>query len=403
MRRAGSTLAPTVGAAPAVVMGDPGNFTPYYIDSLCRSLADLGVPARVISSPPLFEPVDPEGRYAIDRLFSPSLRGPLARLTRHRRRLRQVLKALGYPAGLWRTWRALRKQAPAVFHVHWALVPALDALLLGALRKRGWRVVYTVHDPLPPAGRLAHRHYRRLLSQVDVAIVHTPHLAGQLVGDYPTVAERVRVVPHGGSALPPSSAAERAHARARLGIEADRPVLLFFGMIKPYKGLEFLLDAMPAIRADCPRALLLAAGEALMPMRPVHEQIARLGLQDSVRLRESFVPQDEAPLYFMAADLLVAPYTDIAASGVVAQAQTYGLPAVVTRVGGLPEFVEPEGCGLVVPPRSPDALSEGIRRLLADPAALAEMGRRARQRIARDHDWSAVARQTLAVYQGPTG
>jgi len=396
------TLPPAVGTVPAVIMGDPGNYTPYYIDSLCRSLADLGVPARVVSSPPLFEPVDPEGRYAIDRLFSPAIRGPIARLTRHRRRLRQALKAIGYPAGLWRTWRTLRSRTASVFHVHWALVPALDAVLLAALRKRGWRVVYTVHDPLPPAGRLAHRAYARLLSHVDAAIVHTPHLGRQLLADYPSVAGRVHVVPHGGTALPPLSAADRAQARARLALEADRPVLLFFGMLKPYKGLEFLIEAMPGILAAAPRATLLVAGEALMPMRPIHEQIERLGLRDALRLRESFVPQDEAPLYFAAADLLVAPYTDIAASGVVAQAQTYGLPAVVTRVGGLPEFVEPEGCGLVVPPRSPEALTEAIRQALADPEALAEMGRRARRRIGRDHDWGAVARQTLAVYQGPT-
>src|SRR6185437_1503523 len=176
----------------------------------------------------------------------------------------------------------------------------------------------------------AHRAYARLLSHVDAAIVHTPHLGRQLLADYPSVAGRVHVVPHGGTALLP--------------LETDRPVLLFFGMLKPYKGLEFLIEAMPGILAAAPRATLLVAGEALMPMRPIHEQIGRLGLRDAVRLRESFVPQDEAPLYFAAADLLVAPYTDIAASGVVAQAQTYGLPAVVTRVGGLPEFVEPEGC-----------------------------------------------------------
>lgn len=400
MSRSASTPASALETAPAVVMGDPGNFTPYYIDSLCRSLGDLGVPTRVVSSPPLFEPVDAEGRYAIDRLFSPSLRGPMARLLRRRHRLRQALKAIGYPLGLWRTWRALRARPASVFHVHWALIPVLDAVLLAALRKRGWRIAYTVHDPLPPAGRLAHRHYARLLSCVDAAIVHTPHLSRQLIADYPGVAERVHVVPHGGSAPAPVTTTDRAQARARLGLEGDRPVLLFFGMIKPYKGLEFLLEAMPGILASFPRAILLAAGEALMPMRPIHEQIERLGLRTAVRLRESFVPQEDAPLYFAAADLLVAPYTDIAASGVVAQAQAYSLPAVVTRVGGLPEFVESESCGFVVPPRAPEALSEAICRALADPNALAEMGRRARLRISRDHDWGAVARQTLAVYQG---
>src|SRR4029077_1260081 len=177
--RPASTLTSAVRTAPGWVMGDPGNSPPYYIDSLCRSLADLGVPARVVSSPPLFEPVDPEGRYAIDRFFFPSMRGPIARLTRHRRRLRQAMKAIGYPAGLWRTWRALRSRAASIFHLHWALVPALDGLLLGALRARGWGFVSTAPAPLPPADGRAPGGSARLLAHVDAAIVHTPHLGQQ--------------------------------------------------------------------------------------------------------------------------------------------------------------------------------------------------------------------------------
>ncbi|MFI5376496.1 MAG: glycosyltransferase family 4 protein [Candidatus Rokuibacteriota bacterium] len=395
-----SRLGGSVRSGPGVVMYDPGNFTPYYLDSLCRSLGELGASPRVISSPPLFEPVDPGGRYEIDRLFFRLMSGPLARLTRGRTRLRQAIKALGYPAGLWRTWRTLRSRPPGVFHLHWALLPWLDGMLLRGLRGRGWRIVYTVHDPLPDSRRrVAHAQYEWLLSHVDAAIVHTPHLGRQLVGAYPTVGARVHVVPHGGSAVPPPTEADRARARAHLDLEPDRPVLLFFGMIKPYKGLEFLLEAMPGVLAAFPRAVLLIAGEPLMPMRPIRERIERLGLHDSVRLRDSFIPQDEVPLYFAAADALIAPYVDIAASGVVAQAQAFGRAAVVTRVGGLPEFVEPDRCGFVVPPRSPDALAAAIRQALADPHALAEMGRRASRRIGREHDWSDVARQTLAVYR----
>jgi D-inositol-3-phosphate glycosyltransferase len=387
------------GGSPSMVMFDPGNFTPFYIDGLCRALKAQGVYVRVVTSPPLFEAVDPAAHYGIDCHFFPALKGRVKRLVRRRPRLRQSIKVLGYPVGLWRTWRHLRRSSPGVFHVHWALMPLLDGLLLRGLKRHGWRIVLTVHDPLPPRGRhVAHRLHQWLLRPVDSLIVHTPRLARDLISEYPQSNGRVHVIPHGEATLPPTSDAERAHARWTLGLPTDRPLLLFFGMIKPYKGLEYLLAAMPGVLALAPQAVLVVAGEPLMPLHPFEDQIDRLGIRDSVVLRPSFIAQGDVPLYFVAADLLVAPYLDIAASGVIAQAQSHGRPAVVTRVGGLPEFVEPDECGFVVPPRSSEALAEAIGKALADPDRLRDMGDRARRRIAREHDWSTVARLTLEVY-----
>lgn len=387
-------------SAPGAVVFDPANFTPYYVDALCTGFRRLGVRAQVISSPPLFETVDPAGRYEVERCFFPSLGGPLGRLLRRRTRLRQVVKALGYPLGLWRTWRLLRTESPGVLHVQWALLPLLDGLLARALRARGWRVVYTVHDPLPEPDRLlAARHQRCLLSQVDACIVHTPALERSLVASYPELTGRVRVIPHGGVPEPLPTEADRASARLRLGLAPSGPLLLLFGMLKPYKGLDDLLLAMPVVLARFPSCRLLVAGEPLMPMAPIHQQIERLGLQRAVTLRPAFVPQEQVAAYFTAADLVLAPYREIAASGVVVTAQGYARAVVVTRVGGLPEFVEPDNCGLVVPPRDPGALAEAICRALADPEELARMGQRAHRRIAADHDWTDVARKTLALYQ----
>jgi glycosyltransferase involved in cell wall biosynthesis len=90
---------------------------------------------------------------------------------------------------------------------------------------------------------------------------------------------------------------------------------------------------------------------------------------------------------------------NIGASGVVVMAQAHGLPVVVSRVGGLPEFVEPEECGFVVAPRSSAALADAICRALGDREALRRMGERARCRLARDNDWSDVAKRTLALYE----
>jgi glycosyltransferase involved in cell wall biosynthesis len=380
-------------------MLDPGNYTPYYVDGLCRSLSRLGVRPRVITSPPLFEPVDAEGVYDVEWLFFAWLTNGAQRLLRRRTRVRQALKAATYPNGVLRTWRTLRLGPAGVLHVHWALLPVIDVLLLRALRRRGWTIVLTLHDPCPePEFRVAYRRHQALLAAVDILIVHTAGLGRQLTGSYPDTASKIRVIAHGGDGHPMPRPHERAQARQLLGLENDVPVLLFFGMIKPYKGLDYLLDAMPRVVSAFPRVRLVIAGEPFVPLSRIERRIERLGLGESVRLRASFVPQREVASYFTAADLLVAPHVDVAASGVVVLAQSFGLPVVTTDVGGLPEFVCPDSCGVVVPPRSADALGDAICGLLADGDQLHAVGRRGHRRLARENDWLDVARRTLEVY-----
>jgi glycosyltransferase involved in cell wall biosynthesis len=383
-----------------VVMFDPGSFLPYYVDSLCRSLATLGVKTRVIASPPLFEPVERDGFYDVDQFFFPFLRGALRALVRRRARTRQAIKALSYPFGLFRTWRALRDEPPGVFHLQWAPVPVLDRLLVRALERRGWRIVYTIHDPLPRSSwYAARRHHLELLALTDAVIVHTAQQQQDVTDTVPELTDRVHVIAHGGTRVPVPNADDRARCRERLRVHPQRPLLLAFGLLKPYKGLEYLLAAMPDVVAAFPDVLLLIAGEPLMPLGGLVRQIDTLGLREHVSLRPGFVPTPEVSPYLHAADLLVAPYVSIGASGVVVMAQAHGLPAVVTGVGGLPEFVEPDECGFVVPPRSSAALAEAICRALGDREALAEMGNRARRRLGRDNDWSDVAERTLALYE----
>jgi glycosyltransferase involved in cell wall biosynthesis len=393
---------PAGDAATRAVVFDPGHFTPYYDDSLCRALGAHGAEVRLITSPPLFEAVEPAGHYRVDRLFFRLVGGPLKAWLQRRRHARRMLKAVSYPLGLWRTWRALRGGPPGAFHVQWALAPALDGALMRALGARGWRVVFTAHDPLPGAGRrLAHRQWRWLLGQSHAVIVHTPQQRQRLADAYPSISGRISVIPHGGTAFPLPSAADQARARRDLGLALDRPLLLFFGMIKPYKGLDYLVEAMPRVLACFPRAVLVVAGEPLMGLGSVRRRIAALAIGHAISLRPGFVPGGEVAGYMRAADVVVAPYLEVGASGVVAQAQGHGRAVIVTRVGGLPEFAERDGSGFVVPPRDAGALAEAICRALAEPARTAEMGRRARRRIERENRWSDVARETLALYAGP--
>jgi glycosyltransferase involved in cell wall biosynthesis len=157
----------------------------------------------------------------------------------------------------------------------------------------------------------------------------------------------------------------KEQARLQLGLPTDVPLLLFFGMVREYKGLQDLLAAIPSIRARLGPLMLLVAGEFWTDPSPYLEMIQRLGIEDEVRLDNRYIPNEEAILLFSAADLLVAPYRAVTGSAVVQLARGFGLPAVTTRLGGLAEVTE-GALGLLAPPSDPDGLAATIVRYFED-------------------------------------
>lgn len=147
-------------------------------------------------------------------------------------------------------------------------------------------------------------------------------------------------------------------ARRRLGL-GQEPVLLYFGYIREYKGVQTLLDALPTV-VDQLGAKTIIAGEFYEDKEPYLAQIEALDLASHVILADWFIPDEEVNLYFSAADLAVLPYLSATQSGIVSIALNYNLPCVVTNVGGLPEIVHHDKTGLVVPPDDPRSLAEAI-------------------------------------------
>lgn len=393
-------------AFPVLVL-DPGNFTPYYDANLCQALADRGVPVEWITSPYLFEPIPvPDGvcvRHAFftlldqPRLLAWTLKAPWPRW---------VLKGVSYPVEMLRLTRELRGRAPGLIHLQWSLMPGLDGLLIRLWRRWGWRVVYTAHDllPLRPSRwRMPLRSWDRLRRRwlcraADALIVHCEANRRTAVR-LGAPAERLHVLPMGGQGRFREPGLVREEARIRLGLDPHDPLVLFFGLIKPYKGLSVLLRSVSSVRTLVPRVRLLVAGEPMEPLAATLRLIADLDLEEHVTLHARYIPSGSLAAYFSAADVVVLPYLDGFLSAVLVTACEYARPVIVTAVGGLPELVEEGKTGLVVPAGDARALAGALAALLKDPSRCREMGARARRLAEERHAWPAIAARTAELYE----
>jgi glycosyltransferase involved in cell wall biosynthesis len=161
----------------------------------------------------------------------------------------------------------------------------------------------------------------------------------------------------------------QAEARARLGLYASERVLLFFGFVRRYKGLRYLLDAMALVHQAIP-VRLLVVGEFWEDERPYREQVRQLGLQDAITFYNSYVPNDEVAVYFSAADAVVLPYLEATQSGIAQVALGFEKPMIATAVGGMGDVVQPEQMGLLVPPADSAALAAAIVRYFGKELAV---------------------------------
>ena len=150
--------------------------------------------------------------------------------------------------------------------------------------------------------------------------------------------------------------------RTQLGIPENSTVLLFFGYVRKYKGLDILLKAMPSVLKKHPDAYLLIVGEFYDKPDSYFEIINKNNLNDKVKLVNSFVPNEDVEKYYAVSDLVILPYRSATQSGILNVAYGFKKPVVVTDVGGLAEFVEDSKTGFIVKPDSPAEIERGINK-----------------------------------------
>lgn len=271
------------------------------------------------------------------------------------------------PLSWLRTAWHLRQQVPdAVVFQYWMsfFAPAYGTVAR-LLRWTGIPSLAVVHNALPHE-----RHFgdawlsRFFLAACEGHVVMSDAVADDLRSLRRPDAS-VRRIEHPvyerfGEAVP------RGQARAALNLPDDAPVILFFGFVREYKGLHVLLKALPQILEEIPVLHLVVAGEPYDDPARYHRLIAQHDLGDRVQWHAEYIPSDEVPTYFSAADLVVQPYVSATQSGVAQIATHFEVPMVVTDVGGLAETVPHEEAGFVVPPEDPATLAEAVVRFFRE-------------------------------------
>jgi glycosyltransferase involved in cell wall biosynthesis len=257
----------------------------------------------------------------------------------------------------------LKKEKPDIIIVRFWLPfmgPALGTILRKVKKNRHTKIICIADNVIPHEKRFGDRPFTRyFLKSCDAFITMSEKVMGDLRLFEKEKPARLVLHPlydNFGEAISKSA------ARKHLSLPENENIILFFGFIRKYKGLDLLLEAMALLKNVKPETLnikLLIAGEFYEDPKPYHEQIEKLGIKDNLILRTDFIPDSEVKYYLCAADAVVQPYRNATQSGVTPLAYHFEKPMVVTNVGGLPAMVPHEKAGLVVEPTA-QAIAEGI-------------------------------------------
>jgi glycosyltransferase involved in cell wall biosynthesis len=264
-----------------------------------------------------------------------------------------------HPLNWWQVGNVLNRMRPDIIVVRYWLPfmgPALGTILRRVRKNKHTRIVAITDNIIPHEKRPGDIPFTRyFLNSCDAFITMSEKVMNDLRQFEKNKPAQQVLHPLYDNFGDPISKEE---ARKKLGIDIHDKIILFFGFIRKYKGLDILLEAMPLVN---PTIKLLVAGEFYEDAKPYQEQIKRLGIQDNLILRTDFIPDSEVKYYLCAADAVIQPYRSATQSGVTPLAYHFEKPMVVTNVGSLPTLVPHEKVGLVCEPE-PASLAAAITR-----------------------------------------
>jgi glycosyltransferase involved in cell wall biosynthesis len=384
---------------PRVFMMDLWAIVPYYTAYLSKALLQEGVDLQVGSISYYLDP----GCFASRGIrVDPGLMDVVGkyRLPRLPRRLLKFPEAMVNLAAL-----AVRFlfSPPDVVHVQYLpmlkwRVP-IDLWFLRYCRRRGAKIVLTVHDLLPhDTGERYKATFAGLYGMVDAMICHSDSIRTRLGDEFSVPAEKVSVIPHGPFFydLPAVGAEEALQSFA---LDRDELIVLWQGIIFPYKGIDLLLTAWQQVEARVGTGCLVVAGTGAPELlEEIRGQVAALGLK-RVKLHFRFISTEELVALYRAADVVVYPYRAITTSGALATGLALGKTIVASDLPVFRELLTDGENALLVAPLDTDALGGALVRLLQDAALRERLAGQVRAMEFGDASWLSIAEKTVDVYE----
>ena len=299
---------------------------------------------------------------------------------------------------------------PKIFHILWNnKFETFDRTLLTLFYKLlGKKVVLTAHNVNTARrdakdtvlNRLTLRVQYHLVNQI---FVHTEDMKREMIGEFGVRDSRITVIPFGINNAVPNSALSSPEARRRLGIHEGEKVLLFFGRITPYKGLEYLISAFRQAAARSGNYRLVLAGRpdrCEEYWKGIRADIDGDVKEARILVQAEFIRDEDVETYFKAADALVLPYRDVYLSGVLFLGQSFGLPVLAADVGSLKDDIQEGENGYLFRPEDPQGLAAAIDKYFASElyANLDSLRPVIRAQAATLHSWAIVSQMTMSVY-----
>jgi D-inositol-3-phosphate glycosyltransferase len=373
-----------------------------YVYGLTKALSSIGIAVDLVGSDELDEP-DLRGNPGVKFL---NLRGdqrPNAGLAA------KVFRILAYYSKLM-VYAASAK--PKIFHILWNnKFETFDRTLLMLYYKLlGKAVVLTAHNVNKRRRDSTDTFLNRLTLRIqyrlaDHIFVHTEKMKEEMVEQFAVPTSRVSAIPFGINDSVPNTNLSTREAKERLGVRESEKTILFFGRIKPYKGLEYLIAAFHLLAGRHQDYRLLIAGRLEEGCdnywESIQNEIQQYVGTARVIPRIEFIPDAEIELYFKASDVLILPYKEIFQSGVIFLAYSFGLPVVAADVGSLKDDIVPGMNGFVFTPGDPSDLARAIEHYFASDLFARLQSRRPeiRDYTLQRHSWSVVGQKTLTIYR----
>ena len=271
------------------------------------------------------------------------------------------------------------------------------------LRLIGTKLIYTVHDVSPLNKSGLHNLLSAIIyKSVNILIVHSAKNKQMLLEKISLNPDRIRVVPHGNfNDYVPTEPLTKNQARKYFGLNNRGKVLLFFGFIKEYKGLDMLLEAVEIASKSIDELTLIIAGaaESKKLVDSYKKMISGLPKNVNVIYHSEFIHHDKVANYFIACDILILPYKIISHSGVLHLAYSFGRPIIGTRVGDFEEFIEDGKSGILTSINDSQGVADAILRFYSNPENVDKMSLYAQKLNDTKFSWENIALTMKEIYR----